>query len=158
VRSHGASGVVARASGVHLDLRLTDPDYAEVRHLLHPAPWHTGSVAARIAAMISELSTTLTVIDALAQQAVNDSGAVNSPLPKVLRVPVGRSRQWCESPLGAAGALLESRGDRAPYRYALRTPSFAHAPLLAKALVGHTLAEAPAIVSSFPIVVGDLDK
>ena len=109
--------------------------------------------------MAAELRSALALSAEFAQRVSHATDrAVNQTLPKVLRVPVGSTLQWLETPLGAGGALLESRGDRVPYRYALRTPSFAHAPLLAEALVGHGIDQAAAIVSSFPIVVGDLDK
>jgi len=157
---HGASGVVGRASGVALDVRGSDPDYAELRRLLPTPPaLHetTGDVVSRARLMVAELGAAVALTRECAES-IDPGEPVNVTLPKVLRVPVGTSVQWLETPLGAAGALLESQGDRAPHRYALRTPSFAHAPLLARALVGHRLADAPSIVSSFPMVVGDLDK
>ncbi|MCX6461684.1 MAG: hypothetical protein NTZ03_15420 [Actinobacteria bacterium] len=156
---HGASGVVGRASGIALDLRQNDRDYAEIQHLLPHTEATTGDATARLIWMAAELRSALALSAELAQRVTHATDrAVNQTLPKVLRVPVGSTLQWLETPLGAAGALLESRGDRVPCRYALRTPSFAHAPLLAGALVGHRLDQAAAIVSSFPIVVGDLDK
>ena len=156
---HGASGVVGRASGIAVDLRHDDPDYAELQHLLPTGVASSGDTQSRLEWMAAELRSALALSVELAQWVSHATDrAVNQTLPKVLRVPVGSTLQWLETPLGAAGVLLESRGDRVPYRYALRTPSFAHAPLLAGALVGHRVADAPAIVSSFPIVVGDLDK
>jgi len=159
-RAHGASGVVGRASGLALDLRATEPDYDGHRHLLPaPASAPPGDTAERLRLQVAELRSALALAAALADPGLEGEGdPVGVPLPKVLRVPVGSSAQWLETPLGAAGGLLESRGDRAPHRYALRTPSSAHAPLLAAALVGHTVDDVAAIVSSFPIVVGDLDK
>ena len=157
---HGASGVVGRASGVARDLRRDEPGYASSLHLLpEPASGEVGGDAVgRLLLMAAELRAALRLAGDFAGQAGSTEGAVSITLPKVLRVPVGSSLQWLETPLGAAGGLLESRGDRVPHRYALRTPSLAHAPLLAAAMVGHRLDDAAAILSSFPMVVGDVDK
>ena len=157
---HGASGVVGRASGVARDLRRDEPVDAGSLHLLPlPAEGQAGGDAvARLLLMAAELRAALRLAGDFAAQAAAAEGAVSIALPKVLRVPVGSSLQWLETPLGAAGGLLEARGDRVPHRYALRTPSLAHAPLLAAAMVGHRLDDAAAILSSFPMVVGDVDK
>jgi len=159
---HGASGVVGRASGVSRDLRRDEPAYAGALDLLPvpvPAPGQeSGDAVGRLLLMTAELRAGLRLAHHLSGQLADTGGAVSISLPKVLRVPVGLSLQWLETPCGAAGSLLESRGDRVPHRYALRTPSLAHAPLLAAAMLGHRVDDAAAILSSFPIVVGDVDK
>ena len=158
--SYGASGVVGRACGIDLDIRRSDPDYAEVQSALAPPPAAAaGDAATRVALEVVELQAAAALVASAARRVDDLAGsALALPLPKVIRVPVGTSIQWLETPLGASCGVLESRGDRAPARYALRTPSAAHAPLLARALCGQPLSAAAAIVSSFPIVVGDLDR
>ena len=156
----GAAGVVGRASGVDREVRRSDIDYRELRHLLAATPLNpAGDAATRLNLLVRELASAVDLVRAAAERVIDLAGsAVSLPLPKVLRVPIGTSVQWIETPLGASCAVLESRGDRAPARYALRTPSAAHAPLLAQTLCGYSLSSARAIVSSFPIVVGDLDR
>jgi len=157
--SFGASGIIGRASAVALDVRRHDADYAQWLDLLPSRLPTSGDVFARVSHLVAELRTCLEIVRQSAQLvAAHSDAVVNIALPKVLRVPVGTSLQYIETPLGASGVLLESRGDRAPARLALRTPSFAHAPLLAKTLISHRLDQVPMIVSSWPLVVGDLDK
>ncbi len=157
--SFGASGIIGRASAIELDVRRDDADYAQWLDLLPSRLPTTGDVFARVNHLVAELRTCLEIVRQTAQLvAAHPDAVVNIALPKVLRVPVGTSLQFIETPLGASGVLLESRGDRAPARLALRTPSFAHAPLLAKTLISHRLDQVPMIVSSWPLVVGDLDK
>lgn len=156
----GASGVVAKAAGVDRDARRGDPDYTDVVELLPRVETaERGDAATRLALMVTELEAACALTCAAAERVIALLGSsISAPMPKSLRVPVGTSVQWLETPLGTTGGLLESRGDRAPHRWALRTPSAAHAPVLANSLVGHSVDDVAAIVSSFPIVIGDLDR
>ena len=87
-----------------------------------------------------------------------DGAPVAQPLPKVLRLPVGAAWAALEGPFGVAGVHLESRGEATPHRLKLRTPGFAHASLLGPALTGTRIADLPVAVSSFFLVVGDVDR
>ena len=159
--SFGASGPVARAAGLPLDLRTADPDlaYAELAPLLAPLTSIAGDAAARYALLLAEVVRSLDLLDASAAalHSLGD-GPVSVPLPKVLRVPEGTTSAWLESAFGITGVHLESRGDRTPYRLALRTPASGHAALLGQTLVGTPVELLETVVSSFFLVVGDIDK
>ncbi len=152
-------GPIGRASGVALDTRVDDDAYAQVRDLLVPFGGPTdGDVPARYASLVHDLTVAATLVDACAEQLADVSGAVDVPLPKVVRVPEGTWMATAEGPLGRTSVVVVSTGDKTPWRLALRTPSFMAAQALGTALVGVKLADSAAAVMSFAIVPGDADR
>jgi NADH-quinone oxidoreductase subunit D len=154
---HGASGPVARASGVDLDLRRDDP------YLPYPpfaVPTATeGDARARVRMLVEELLPSIELVAWAADQLAGSTGAaVAVRLPKVVRVPEGSTYTWTENPTGINGYLLVSRNDRTPWRLKLRSAGFGNASALGAALDGTAVADLPAAVASFLIVCGDVDR
>lgn len=156
-RAMGASGPVARASGVDLDLRRDDP-------CLPYPPFAVplgadGDARARVRVLLAELAASL---DLLAWSAGEVAGMPGEPvsvrLPKVLRVPEGSSYTWTEGPGGINGYLLVSRNEPTPWRLALRSAGMGNAAALGPALAGTAEADLPAAIASFLLVCGDVDK
>ena len=85
-------------------------------------------------------------------------GPVSISLPKVVRVPEGTHMSRVEGPLGQAGCVLVSTGDKTPWRIKMRAPSFATAQALGPALVGTRMTMLADAVMSFFIAVGDIDR
>nr|BFE46870.1 hypothetical protein GCM10017745_02970 [Saccharothrix mutabilis subsp. capreolus] len=54
--------------------------------------------------------------------------------------------------------LLASRGEKTPWRLKLRTPSFNNVQALSALLPGTRVDDLPAVLGSFAVVVGDIDK
>jgi NADH-quinone oxidoreductase subunit D len=153
----GASGPVARASGVDLDLRRDDP------YLPYPAfdvPRDAaGDARARIRMLVDELAPSIGVVAWAAEQLAASAGApVDVRLPKVVRVPEGSTYTWTENPTGINGYLLVSRNDRTPWRLKLRSAGFGNAAALGAALEGTAVSDLPAAIASFLIVCGDVDR
>jgi NADH-quinone oxidoreductase subunit D len=153
----GASGPVARASGVDLDLRRDDP------YLPYPpfaVPTATdGDARARVRLLVEELAPSIGLVAWATEQLTGSSGEpVAVRLPKVVRVPEGASYTWTESPTGINGYLLVSRNDRTPWRLKLRSAGFANAAALGRALEGTAEVDLPAAVASFLLVCGDVDR
>lgn len=158
---YGVSGPTARASGIEVDLRrdATYLRYAELFTDVGPGRVVTrpeGDVAARLACLAEEVEVSCALVEACLDRL--DPGPVNVRLPKVVRVPEGSWYTATESPLGAAGVLLVSRGEPRPWRLALRTPSFAHVAVLAELLAGAPLSDLAAVLASVCFVLGDVDK
>ena len=157
----GASGPVARASGLARDVRADDP-YAGYSQVWGPdrlgrvVSGTAGDVAARYAVLLDEVAVSLDLISACLDRLT--PGPVNVRLPKVVRVPEGQWYAVTESPLGRAGALLASRGGPQPWRLALRTPSFGNVAALSALLPGTMVTDLATVVASVPFVMGDLDK
>lgn len=159
----GASGPVARAAGLELDLRFDDPYCAypalEQQGVLRRVTHHSGDAFARLLVLADELPVSLDCLQACARELNASEGEpVNVRLPRSLRLPQGRGYGWAETPTGINGCYLDSRGGTEPYRLRLRTASFGNAQAMSHALPGTRLDQLPAALMSFFLVAGDLAK
>ena len=156
VRSHGVSGPLARASGVDLDLRRDEP-YLAYGDLDVPVVTRTeGDAAARFACVLDQVAVSLDLVDACLARL--PSGPVALRLPKTVKAPEGATYAWTENPLGLQGYYLVSRGDRVPWRLAMRTASFNNVSALGAVLPGTRLEDLVVALCSFFFVIGDVDK
>jgi NADH-quinone oxidoreductase subunit D len=161
IESYGASGPIARASGVDFDLRRDDPylAYDQLGELLTVVTRTEGDCLARFECLLDQVAVSLTLAEACAHRLRElPQGPVNLRLPKVLKVPEGHSYTWTENPLGINGYYLVSRGDKTPWRLKLRSASFNNVQLLRELLPGVLVADMVAILGSMFFVVGDIDK
>jgi NADH-quinone oxidoreductase subunit D len=156
VLSHGVSGPLARASGVDLDLRRDEP-YLAYGELDVPVVTRTaGDAAARFACVLDQVAVSLDLVETCLDQL--PAGAVALRLPKTVKAPEGWTYAWTENPLGVQGYTLVSRGDRVPWRLAMRTASFSNVSALPAALPGTRLVDLVPALCSFFFVIGDIDK
>ncbi len=156
VLSYGVTGPVARASGVEMDLRRDEP-YLAYGSLDVPLVTRTaGDAHARCACVLEQVRSSLDLADACLDQL--PGGAVNLRLPKTLKAPEGSTYAWTENPLGVQGYFLVSRGDRVPWRLAMRTASFNNVSALPAVLPGVALTDLVSVLCSFFFVIGDIDK
>ena len=157
-QAFGASGPVLRASGVDLDLRRDDPSLPYPEDLRVPLG-QAGDAAGRIRLLAEEIAVSAGLVAAAAESLSALSGQpVSVRLPKVVRVPEGASYTWTEGPGGINGYLLVSRNDRTPWRMKLRSAGFGNAAALGAALPGTRVEDLPALVASFLLVCGDVDR
>ena len=154
--SYGVSGPVGRASGLDLDLRRDEPYLAygalDVPVILR----QDGDAAARFACLRDQVHVSLDLVDACLAQL--PGGPVNVRLPKTVRAPEGATYVWTENPSGLQGYLLVSRGEKTPWRLAMRTASFSNVSALPAVLPGCRVQDLPLVLASFFFVVGDIDK
>jgi NADH-quinone oxidoreductase subunit D len=156
--AYGASGPVARASGLDLDLRRDEP-YLAYGELSLPVVTRTaGDCQARFEVLLDQVVVSLDVAAACLTRVDGISGPVNVRLPKVVKAPEGHTYAWTESPLGINGYYLVSRGDRTPWRMKLRTASYANIQALSALLPGSRVADLVPILGSMFFVIGDIDK
>ena len=155
--AYGASGPVARASGLDLDVRRDIPylAYADLPSLVRTATDSGGDARARYRVLSAQVEADLDLMLALLDGL--PAGPVNVPLPKVVRAPEGSAYGLVESAGGASGAYVVSMGDTTPWRVRLRTPSYAHAQLMGVTLPGTPLDQLAGAVGSFMCVAGDTD-
>lgn len=154
------SGPVARAGGVAIDLR---PNTKQLTYhqlsTFSSATQSAGDVHARILQLLQEIDTSKTMLDELIEKAFEFIDQdVNVLIPKVLRVPEGEYEFSLETPLGIASWLLISKGDKYPYRMALRPASLHTVLALRAALPGNNEALLTNIVASMPFIAGDADR
>jgi NADH-quinone oxidoreductase subunit D len=156
ISSYGVSGPVARASGFDVDLRRDDP-YLAYAELDVPVVLGTaGDAHERFRCLLDQVYVSLDLVDACLDRL--PGGPVNVKLPKTVRAPEGHLYVWTENPLGAMGYYLVSRGERAPYRLAMRTASFNNVSSLPAVLPGTRVADLVTVLASMFFVVGDVDK
>jgi NADH-quinone oxidoreductase subunit D len=157
----GASGPVARASGLDLDLRRDDPylAYGELSGLLTVPTREEGDAAARYEVLVEEVLVSLTLMDACIERLLElGAGPIDVRLPKTVRVPESLTHSWIEGPLGISGTLLASIGDKTPWRLKIRSASFNNVQAMSAALPGTRLDDLAEAVMSFFFVVGDVDR
>jgi NADH-quinone oxidoreductase subunit D len=154
----GASGPVARASGLDFDLRRDEPYLAYGSLDVPVVTRTTGDCHARFECMLDQVYVSLDLAQTCLDQVDRITGPVNVRLPKVVKAPEGHTYAWTENPLGINGYYLVSRGERTPWRLKMRTASYANVQALTTLLPGTLVPDLIAILGSMFFVVGDIDK
>jgi NADH-quinone oxidoreductase subunit D len=158
VSSYGMSGPVSRASGVEFDVRRDDP-YLAYDQLDVPSITRTaGDCRARFECLLDEIPASLDLANQCVARLREMPGPVAARVPPTVRAPVGHAYAWTENPSGINGYYLVSRGDRTPWRLKLRTASFNNVQALESVLPGCRVDDLVAVLASFFLVTGDLDK
>ena len=179
--SYGVTGPMLRASGVDWDLRKVRPYSGYEQYDFNVPVLTEGDTYARYVVRVQELRESLKIVE----QALNKlpMGPVRSEDRKFVPPPrseIGVSMEalihhfklWTEgfpapkasiysaveSPRGELGMLLEGDGGPKPLRIHLRTPSFDNLSVLSHIVKGHLVADLVAILASFDIVLGDIDR
>ena len=156
ISSYGVSGPIARASGFDVDLRRDDPYLAYADLDVPVVLGSAGDAHERFRCLLDQVYVSLDLVDTCLDRL--PGGPVNVKLPKTVRAPEGHIYVWTENPLGAMGYYLVSRGERAPYRLAMRTASFNNVSALPAVLPGTRVADLVTVLASMFFVVGDVDK
>lgn len=182
--SYGLSGPMARASGVDWDLRVKEPYSGYDDFQFDVVIGLNGDVFDRYLVRMEEIRESAK----LCRQAVEKmpSGEVNidsnskyvlPPKDEVynsiegliyhfeitmpnrgMEPPVGEAYVPTESPNGELGFYIVSDGTGVPYKVRTRPPSFINYSIFSKVIRGHMLSDAVAILGSFNIIAGELDR
>jgi len=73
-------------------------------------------------------------------------------------VPAGETYCAVEAPKGEFGCYLVSDGANKPFRVKLRAPGFAHLSSMDTVVKGHMLADVVAMIGTYDIVFGEIDR
>jgi len=152
----GASGPVARASGVAVDVRKAAP-YEAYDRVEFDVPVRTeGDCYARYLVRMEEMRQSVRII----RQALRDlpGGEVRARVPMTMKAPRGEVYVRTESPRGDLGIFLVSDGGETPYRVKIRGPSFSNLYALTEMMKGWKVADVIAILGSIDIVLSDVDR
>ena len=154
--AYGASGPVARGSGLNFDIRKCEP-YEVYDRLDFDIPvFTTCDCYARYQVRIEEMRQSARII----RQCLRDmpQGEVMTKMPKIFKPPVGEAYSRTESPRGELSFYMVSDGGTNPARVHARTPSFVHLGLLPAMLPGCKIADVIAILGSLDTVLGEVDR
>ena len=77
---------------------------------------------------------------------------------KAPKPPHGEAYAHVEASRGDLGIYLVSDGGTAPYRLHVRAPCFNNLAILQEILVGKKVADVIAVLGSFDIVLGEVDR
>jgi len=152
----GASGPVARASGIPFDVRKAFP-YEAYGQVEFDVPVLTdGDCYARYMVRMEEMRQSTRII----QQAIEHlpAGEIRSKVQVTVKLPRGETYARTESPRGDLGVYLVSTGDDMPYRVKIRAPSFSNLFALIEMMRGWKVADVIAILGSVDIVLSDVDR
>ncbi len=75
-----------------------------------------------------------------------------------IKPPEGEVYTRTESPKGALGVYIKSDGSGKPYRWKMRSPSFANLMALPTMVEGHLLADVVAVIGTLDPVFGEVDR
>jgi NADH-quinone oxidoreductase subunit D len=73
-------------------------------------------------------------------------------------VPAGETYAAVEAPKGEFGCYLVSDGANKPFRLKIRAPGFAHLSSMDEIVKGHMLADVVAMIGTYDIVFGEIDR
>lgn len=160
VNTYGLSGSLAWASGGCSDLRITAPylAYEHVQHLLTSSKG-AGDIPSRFTLIAEQILVSLTIMAAAIHWLESaGQGPTSVQLPKVVRAPELTIYGSIEGPLGTIGVLLDSIGEKTPWRLKLRTPAFATIQSLESTLIDVPLSALVPMLQSCTFMVADADR
>jgi len=156
--SLGASGPVARGSGVSCDRRIKDPYSAFKSHDIkfNEVLLTEGDNLARYNVRMQEMLESLNIIEQLIDNIPNDG--IQAKTRALIKLPKGEFLQRVETARGDFGVYIVSDGKKNPYRVKFRSPGFSNLNTLIELGKGHLIADLVAIMATFDFVVPDIDR
>jgi NADH-quinone oxidoreductase subunit D len=179
----GYSGVMLRGSGIEWDLRRKQPYEVYDRMEFDVPVGVNGDTYDRYLCRIEEMRQSNRIVKQCIKWLRENPGPVMVDNHKVappsraemklnmeelihhfklftegMHVPEGEAYAAIEHPKGEFAVYFISDGANKPYRMKLRSPAFCHLSSMNEISKGHMLADAVAIIGTFDIVFGDVDR
>lgn len=158
----GMTGPSARASGVMIDLRKTEPysGYEQFDFRVSMGTGARGTIGDgfdRMMVRLEEIRESLLLLShAVDNVPAGDFLALN--MTPDFSVPAGEAYSRVESPRGTLACHVVSDGGSRPVRVQWRTPSASNIEILPEILPGITLQDLPAILASFDLSLAEVDR
>lgn len=177
----GLTGVLARGSGINIDIRKTIP-YEIYDELNFSIPIGiNGDCYDRYLIRIMEMRQSIKIINQCLNNIPNglikvDDYKICPPQRSELKMSMealihhfklytegiivekGHTYNCVEAPKGETGVYLISDGTNKPYRCKIRTPGFVHLQALNNMTNGHLIADLVTIIGTLDIVFGEVDR
>jgi len=150
------SGPMARASGVAIDLRRSDPYsvYPEIDFAV--ALEKEGDLLARTRVRMTEMRESARIIEQALEML--EPGPVLAKVPRQIKPEPGAAYGRIESARGDYSAFVVSDGTPKPARVRFRSPSFANLQVLPMLCRGAKVADLIAILGGVDIILGEVDR
>jgi len=179
--SFGVTGPTLRGSGVKYDVRKAFP-YSSYEEFGFEIPTGSiGDVYDRYIVRLRELEWSNAIVEQALERLpkgpiiANDPRITLPPKDDVLSDIASLIRQFkivsegftppqgevyasVEASKGELGFYIVSDGSSRPYRFRIRTPSFANLSALSKMIEGSLIADVIAVIGSIDIVLGEVDR
>lgn len=155
--AYGCTGPLLRASGVPYDVRRAEPYSIYDEFDWDVAVAYNGDIHDRFVVRFEELRQSLRILRQ-ALERLPDGPIQAGKKRHAVKSPAGEAYGRVESPKGELGFYLISDGGKNPYRYRIRTPSFANLGVLGELCRGHLVADVVAILASIDITLGEVDR
>ncbi len=156
-RKYGATGPVARGSGINFDVRKNEP-YSVYPEFDFDVPvYHECDSMARYKVRMDEMEQSLRIIEqGLAK--LPGGPIMAEKKPKNIKLPVGDFYQAVETARGSFGIRIVSDGDKNAYRLKLRSPTYSNMHLFDEACEGMLIMDALAFMGSLDLVIPEIDR
>ena len=165
VKEYALCGVVARASGVKVDIRIDEP-YANYSKIdMDYVTQESGSSKDRLKNLFEEVEQSIDILkqtlkhlkDGLSSKEFDPEKDHIVKVPK--KLPKGEAISRVEWARGEVLMhLVTQEKAKEPYRLKIKAPSFNNTMMLDKLLKGESLSDIPLIFGSLYICQGDLDR
>ena len=179
--SFGVTGPTLRGSGVKYDVRKAFP-YSSYEQFNFDIPiGSVGDVYDRYTVRLREMEWSNSIVEQALERLpkgpiiANDSRITLPPKDDVTKdiaslirqfkivsegfqPPVGEVYASVEASKGELGFYIVSDGSNHPFRFRIRTPSFANLSALPKMIEGRLIADVIAAIGSIDIVLGEIDR
>ncbi len=161
-KQYGATGPVARASGIDYDLRRDDPYgyYPELE-------WDViteeeGDVFSRVLVRVQEVEESARIVrqcvDVL-EDWPEDDREIQANVPRTLKPdPDTRVYRAVEGAKGELGIYIRADGSDTPGRFKIRSPSFCNLSTLPEMAEGDYVPDLIASLGSIDIILGEVDR
>ncbi|MFB6140960.1 MAG: NADH-quinone oxidoreductase subunit D, partial [Halosimplex sp.] len=161
-KAYGATGPVARGSGIDYDLRRDDP-YGYYDELDWDVVTEDGcDNFARVLVRLREVEQSARIVEQcvdLLEDWPDDEREIQANVPRTLRPdPDAEIYRAVESAKGELGIYVRSDGTDSPARFKIRGPSFSHVSLLPEIARGEFVPDLIATIGSLDPIMGDVDR
>lgn len=154
--AYGVTGPTARASGFACDLRKHKPYSAYDKVNFKEVLSGIGDTYARYQVRMAEMWESMNIIEQLIDNIPEGDYAVK--MKGVVKLPEGEFYQRVETARGEFGVFIVSDGKKNPYRVKFRSPGFSNLFAINHIAKGWKIADLVAIMSTFDLVIPDIDR
>ena len=154
--SFGCTGGTGRASGWHNDVRKRMPYAAYDKVQFNEVVRTEGDSYARLLVRLDEIMESLSIIEQLIDNI--PEGSFQEKMKPIIKVPAGTYYTAVEGSRGEFGVLLESKGDKSPYRLHYRSTGLPLVAVMDTICSGNMLADLITIGGTVDYIVPDVDR